>query len=156
HLAVASLQLQIRIESGARAGRDLVDLAADVVEREARIAVERERGQDLRRAFAPVADHRELIVDGLIARSLALAAEKPVDEGRLARGERAEHADQRPPRDLHRERLVPIEQPEPVRDDVEAAEAADDIEEIRILALEMRREPVEMLLQRERRGFGHL
>src|SRR5690606_4678072 len=105
--------------------------------------------------FAPVADHRELVVDGLIARGLNLAAEKAVDEGRLARGERAEHADQRPPCDLHRERLVPIEQPEPVRDDVEAAEAAGDIEEIRILALEMRREPVEMLLQRERRGFWH-
>src|SRR5690606_3312961 len=66
-LAVAGFQLQIRVEAAAFAARDLVDLLADVVERKARVAVEREGRQHLRRAVTSVADHRELVVDGLVA-----------------------------------------------------------------------------------------
>src|SRR5690606_10543940 len=125
-----------------------------VIERKAGVAVERERRKNL--LLAAVADHRELVVDGLISRGLEVAAEKTVDERRLARRERAENGDQRPPRDLHREGLVPIEQPEAVRHDVEVSETADDFEQIRVLALEVCGELVEVLLEAGWCGLGHL
>jgi hypothetical protein len=65
-------------------------------------------------AFAAETDHRELVVYGLVARALQLAAQVVVDEGGLAAGEGAEDGDHGPPGHPRGDGLVVFQQSQPV------------------------------------------
>ena len=153
--AGAGLELKVRVDAPPLAGRDLLDVAAHLVEREPRVGIEGEAGEGARRALPGAeADRGEAVVHRLVAGDLDRLAQIAVDEGGLAGREGAEHRDERPPGDLAREGLVRRQEPEPPGDLVEAPEGPHRIEEDRVLFAEMPLEAVELLGQGVVHGTG--
>ena len=81
--APAGLELEIGIDPAAFAGGHALDVAADLVEGEARVGVEREAGQGAWGVVGSEADHGELVVHGLVPGRLEPCLQKVVDERRL-------------------------------------------------------------------------
>ena len=118
-LGLAGLELQVRIHAAALAVGDFLDLAADLVEREARVAVQRQPWQDPALFFGAIADHGEAVVHRLVAGALQLGADVLVEKGRFAGRKSAEHGDHRPPGDVHGVGVVVIQQTQPPGDVIE-------------------------------------
>ena len=144
--AGAGLELEVGVDAPPLARRDLLDVAAHLVEREPRVGVEGEAGQGPRRALAGAeADRGEAVVHRLVAGDLDRLAEIAVDEGGLAGREGAEHRDEGPPGDLAREGLVGGKEAQLPGDLVEAPEGAHRVEQDRVLFAQMPFEAIELL-----------
>ena len=138
--APAGPELEVGVDPASLAGGHALDVTADLIEGEARVGVEGEAGQGARRIVGSEADHRELVVHGLIPGRLEPGLQEVIDERRLPRREGSEHRDHRPPGDLCGERFLAREDSEPVRHRVELAKALHDIEEQGVLVLQVRLE----------------
>ena len=66
--APAGLELEVGVDPPAFAAGHALDVAADLVEGETRIGIEREAGQGARRLVVAEADDGELVVDRLVSR----------------------------------------------------------------------------------------
>ena len=99
-----------------------------------------------------VADDGKAVIDGLVAATLDLIAEKVVDEGGLAGREGAQHRDQGPPGNLGSVGLVGGQQSHGVGYLVEGAETLDRAQEDGVLLGEMGFEVFELLFDGVRGG----
>ena len=84
-LAGAGLELEVGVDAAALAGADLLDGAAHLVEREARVGVQRHPRQHADVLLLAEAQDAEAVVNRLVAGGLHLLAQVIVDEGGLAR-----------------------------------------------------------------------
>ena len=141
----AGLELEVRVDAPPLAGRDFLDVAAHLVEREPRVRVEGEAGEGARRPLAGAEANRgEAVVHRLVAGELDRLAEIAVDERGLAGREGAEHRDEGPPGDLDREGLVGGKEAQLPCDLVEAPEGAHRVEQDRVLLAQVSFEAIEL------------
>ena len=143
----AGLQLQVGVDAPALAGRQLLDRAAQPVEREAGVGVEGEARQHPGVVAVRVADHREAVVDGLVPGELQILPDVVVDERGLAGRVGPQHRDHRPPRNPGGERVLGLEDAEAVAHAVELAEARDGLQQDRVLLGEVLLQVPQALLQ---------
>jgi hypothetical protein len=152
-LRAAGLQLQVGIHAPAVPLGDLFYVVADLVEGQARVAVQGQAGQHRWRVFGAVADHREFVVHRLIAGALQLLPGVLIEKRGLARGKGSQHGDDGPPGHLGGIGVIVTEQAQATGYPVELLIASHHTGQNGVFLLEMRFEALHALLAG---GLGHV
>ena len=153
-LARTSLELEVGIDAPTLPGGHPLDGLAYFVEGKTWVGIQRNPRQQLYILVGAEAEHRELVVHGLVSRELQFLAEVVVDEGGLARRVGPQCRDDRPPRHMCGERFPAAEECQMPGDLVECLEAPDDPDQRRVLFLQMRLQASEAFLHVRLVGTG--